>query len=658
MKRAGWAWSGNRGLADKLLVLAVGVIGVPYALWMAILILQPDDAVPATPIVEVERSIETLGLARYDSEGFAALAQRGPPGPEAGWQNVSLPDVLPLDPVIEAPVEAPMARLWLKARYVPPAGDAGHRQLAVYVTRIMGGAYSVWVDGRLVDANVEDWRMQWNVPVLIKLPLASGRDGNPVEVSIGVPYRLSQGYAFGSMSIGPVAAIQRLHEIRSFWQAWLPRAAILVALLLGLISLGFWVAVRSEREHLLLALTSIDWFVANTQYFGDFRDPATSLWYGALNDAAITWVLPLVTMFALRFVRRRLAWLETVLVFNAAAATILTLPIWRWQLLGVIAQHYVTLALAFTTFSVLTWLAVREGDRSFRLIVGSIWLMQLFGLHDVFYLTSQRAPDHVHLFPYATFFVFGAFLYAMQQRYLGARTALAELNASLDRRLRQREAELAELHGKQLAQEQERVLQDERQRIMRDMHDGVGTVLMSSLAMAEQGRLPAERTAVVLRDSLDQIKLVIDSLEPVENDIVALLANLRYRFGQRVEEAGVHIDWAMEELPRLPWLDAGASLHVLRIVQEAVTNTLKHAGASQLRIAARVEEGEAEPEIAIVIADDGRGFDPAGAGRGRGLRNLRYRAEQLGGRLRIRSTPGEGTVIELRLPLAGRTAST
>jgi signal transduction histidine kinase len=241
----------------------------------------------------------------------------------------------------------------------------------------------------------------------------------------------------------------------------------------------------------------------------------------------------------------------------------------------------------------------------------------------------------------------------MQRRYLHVRTDLVTLNASLDQRLRDREAELGEQHRKLLATEHERVVFEERQRIMRDMHDGIGTALMSSLAMAEQGRLTQEHAVAVLRDGLDELKLVIDSMEPVEKDVVALLASLRFRFGQRIEEAGIRIAWEMEELPPLPWLDPSAALQVLRIVQEALTNVLKHSQATEVRISARpANRGTAQTSIVIRITDNGVGFDPEHARNGRGLNNLRHRAAALGGELRFQSKPGRGTSISLHLPLA------
>jgi signal transduction histidine kinase len=430
-------------------------------------------------------------------------------------------------------------------------------------------------------------------------------------------------------------------------------AAVFITLLLGLISLHYWWAERSEQAYLMLAFSAISWAIANTQYLGDFENDFTSAWFGVLNDSAICWLFCFLTLFAFQFAERRSPRIELFVILYAVTITVLTLPVWRWAVQGLILQHYIDLVIVFSTFGYLTWVAYARGSYELKVIVLAMWTMPLFGIHTIYYLTSQRDPDGIHLYPYSSYIIFGAFLYVMQRRYLHARTALVEINATLDHRLQQREAELEAQHRQLMATEQQRVVFAERQRIMRDMHDGIGTALMSSLAMAEQGRLTQEHAVAVLRDGLDELKLVIDSLEPVENDIVALLANLRYRFGQRIEEAGVRIGWEMAELPPLPWLDPSRALQVLRVVQESVTNVLKHSRATEVRISARPSIRDAEHTgVVIRVTDNGRGFDTEQTARGRGLNNLRHRAAELGAKLHIESKPGRGTSVSLHLPLA------
>lgn len=652
MKPAEWVWSTNRTASENLLGLALWLVGLPFLLWFLFVAYRAFDTPAPRPVESVQRWVEQLSGVSYDTAGFAALAKRAPDFSGAQWSTVTLPDAQPIPPISETR-DVPVARVWMRVRYTLPADEPAPAQLAVHVTRIMGGAWTVWVDGKLIDANLEDWRMQWNVPLFVKLPAGSVVPGQPVDIDVAFPHRLSQGYAFGSLYIGHADAIQRLHETRVFWQSTLPKAAILITLLLGLLAFHYWLVDRSDRAYSMLAFSAIIWFLANTQYFGDFLDDTASLWFSALNDAATSWLLCALTLFSIQFDGERWPRLEIWLVLYSVAVMLISLPVWDWGVYALTFQHYVDLVLVFGVFGYFTWRSFARGSYEFRLIMVAIWSMPLLGLHNIYYLTAQRAPDGIHLFPYSTFFVFGAFLYVMQRRYLHARTSLVDLNASLDDRLRAREAELDVQHRKLMATEQQRVVYEERQRIMRDMHDGIGTALMSSLALAEHGHLDQERAATVLRESLDELKLVIDSLEPVDNDIATLLASLRFRFGQRIEDAGVRISWDMGDVPQLPWLDPSHALQVLRIVQETLTNVLKHSHATEVCISARPAIRDTSNVAVVVrVTDNGVGFDPEGVQRGRGLDNLRRRAADIGAELRLRSKPGMGASVSLHLPLA------
>jgi signal transduction histidine kinase len=167
--------------------------------------------------------------------------------------------------------------------------------------------------------------------------------------------------------------------------------------------------------------------------------------------------------------------------------------------------------------------------------------------------------------------------------------------------------------------------------------------------MVEQGRLSAGEVATVLRECIDDLKLTIDSLEPIGQDLVTLLATLRYRLGRRLEQAGLTLEWRVGDLPSLPWLDAVTALQVLRIIQEALTNVIKHAGARTIRIATEVSG----TEVQVRISDDGVGFDGNVSGGGRGLMNMRRRAEQLGGQVEFAREAG-WTQVTLRLPVDRR----
>ncbi|RZL29769.1 MAG: hypothetical protein EOP35_24975 [Rubrivivax sp.] len=103
----------------------------------------------------------------------------------------------------------------------------------------------------------------------------------------------------------------------------------------------------------------------------------------------------------------------------------------------------------------------------------------------------------------------------------------------------------------------------------------------------------------------------------------------------------------MADMPPLPWLEPALALQVLRLIQEAMTNVIKHAQARTLTLAAN-QAGDA---LEVRIEDDGCGFDAAAVRAGQGLASMRQRARALGATLSWHSTPARGTCVRLRLPL-------
>jgi signal transduction histidine kinase len=128
-----------------------------------------------------------------------------------------------------------------------------------------------------------------------------------------------------------------------------------------------------------------------------------------------------------------------------------------------------------------------------------------------------------------------------------------------------------------------------------------------------------------------------------------LLVTLRFRLGPRLESSGIELYWAVEHVPPLAWLDPASALHILRIVQEAFTNIVKHTCATQISVETHVTEEEV---VAVAITDNGRGFNVEKAlqQRGRGLNNQLQRAAAIGAKIIFESS-ASGTCLTLLLPL-------
>jgi hypothetical protein len=125
-----------------------------------------------------------------------------------------------------------------------------------------------------------------------------------------------------------------------------------------------------------------------------------------------------------------------------------------------------------------------------------------------------------------------------------------------------------------------------------------------------------------------------------------VLGSLRYRLDDIIRSSGVRLVWEVEELPAVGDLKPSAVFALQRMLLEAITNALKHSGAQLLRVTARARD----PDVEISIEDDGCGFDPSRRPAGLGLANMRARAQRIGARVRIHTSPGRGTDVTISIP--------
>lgn len=204
----------------------------------------------------------------------------------------------------------------------------------------------------------------------------------------------------------------------------------------------------------------------------------------------------------------------------------------------------------------------------------------------------------------------------------------------------------------------------ERERWARELHDdalqGLAAIRIN-LATALQSKAEdraqriegaAEETLASLEDQINDLNRLINDLRPAALERLGLagaLQALAEECSARADaEVDARIEIAAEESGEEPGRDEERIVY--RLVQEALTNIVKHANASHVEVSAEEREGE----VRISIRDDGDGFDATAATAGRGLTGMRERIELFGGEIEVSSKPGEGTAISARVPLGQR----
>lgn len=193
----------------------------------------------------------------------------------------------------------------------------------------------------------------------------------------------------------------------------------------------------------------------------------------------------------------------------------------------------------------------------------------------------------------------------------------------------------------------------ERERLLRDMHDGVGAQLITALRGLERGVLDKDAIAHALQDGLDDLRMLMDNADP-QATLTQRLAAWRNRWDTRLTTLGLQLHWHLSDDIDDLVLPGDTSLQLLRVVQEACTNVIKHAQASQIWLTAQRIQLPEGPTLYIEVRDNGRGFDATRPFKqGRGQANIRFRAKQIGAHLAVEPppVPHNGCCVKLWLPL-------
>ena len=211
---------------------------------------------------------------------------------------------------------------------------------------------------------------------------------------------------------------------------------------------------------------------------------------------------------------------------------------------------------------------------------------------------------------------------------------------------------------------QERALERERARIAQDLHDDLGSSLtrislLSTLLQAdkdepEQVTLHAGKLSEAADQTVRALEEIVWAVRPGSDSLQSLVEYIAHFANEAFEDNPTRCRLDLpHDLPAKP-LPPDVRHNIFLIVKEALTNALRHAGAKEVHVQAKVSADSLE----ILVQDDGCGFEPAMPpmeGKRHGLGNMRRRAEAIGGTLELQSTPGKGTSVRLVVHLANGT---
>lgn len=548
----------------------------------------------------------------------------GPTAPERGWTAVVLPDHFQNHPPagdrtgwyrfafdLAAPPEEPLVLLV-------------QRVVLTAEFRLNGSLLNPDVRFRQPGGPAGTQMLNW--PHWIVLPAGLFHAGrNELLIKLRGD-RVTPAWISG-ISLGRPDALRGEYLLRDIPQRLVPQALFVLLLASLVFGLRLWWRERLPLQRQVVTTTLL-WLV----HLGVYLVPALPLpWGAALALVAVLWI---AFHWALLHLLWRLsdggwAWFPRALSIGSAVPLVGALLVLILEpsesLLGLLMLP-TTVLRCLTTVLLVRW-AWRERSWSAVLLTASELLWFAGPVQLLLVVLDLIPPDPFMLSPGTGLPLYLVMLWLAAQR------------------LSQQREEAA-------LQRQTAVL-EERQRMMLDMHDGIGSQLVAALRLARRDDVPRPEVAQAIQDALHDLRLIIDAQDGAAQELQSLLHQWRERHQARLESLGPRLTWEIAALPAPRPLSPPEALQILRIVQEALNNAVQHARSTTICIALVPVPGGCE----LSVSDDGTGIaatPSAGPGRGRGLDNMQRRASRLGARLEVRTGEGRGTVVNLLLPDAAQ----
>ena len=444
-----------------------------------------------------------------------------------------------------------------------------------------------------------------------------------------------EGATLSSILLGPADKVMQAQRARE-WRQGLRSGTALTGALLGLFLLILWLALRQEwiyglgGLHCLLIAFLLSPYLSNTPVL-------PPPWWRLLLDVADVLAKGLLLLLTLRLLNFQQRWMN----ITCLAYIVLAIPIdayaawqgfawvdfkqpWPWWALG---SRALVLGAALGLAS---YAAVQRVSWSLALSALAIATATcLWAYVSLFALIWPRpfVVIDLNVFGYLALLLLTGLL--LQRRFIGSLQAQRQAKQELQDQLAQRSAQLQANYEALRLSEQARSAAIERERLMQEMHDGLGSQLLTTKLSVQRGQITPDAVVTALEDCLNEMRLNVDTLSVSDGDLSLLLANLRHRLGPRLQSAGLDLHWQVGDTPLVPSLCGSNGRELIRIAQEALNNILHHAQARTVSFETRFEQGV----VQLLIGDDGCGMPPQ-ASEGRGLRNIRARAKRIGAQVR------------------------
>jgi signal transduction histidine kinase len=579
-------------------------------------------------------SIESVEIALLDTHAI--------PHTTAHWRQINLPfftqdiGILTREDVPES------GSVWLRF-YLE---QATHEEPSALLFWRYNRALTVYFNGTEIAANSHrDGRTttSWNRPLLANIAEDRWIPG-PNEVTV----KLMVSHWGGSMApilFGPRSVLAGIDASRLFRQVELNKILLAFALTIGLFTLALWLLRRHDSVYLWFSAICFSWALGTSHNIIYHNLIPNDLWLPLVHitiDSCIFFMYGFIGRIAnARKPLREKTFLTWTL---AAAITHLLIPAHLfWQtaylihLVGVLVLGALVLRVAL--------LALHQRQTEAIVITAAIMIQIVLFATNAFqmFFNPRQGWDQSLVYAYLGIpILLLIFAGILLKRFTDALNTSETLNRDLEQKVEVSRQIIAQGFEERRQLEMDQAAEQERLKIYRDLHDDVGSRLLSIIHADTDKKL-----GDMARSALESLRQAVSKANTLDQPLHQLLADIREESELRLQGSGHSVTWQQSENLSQQIIESTLAFNLNRIMKELVSNIIRHARARRVSI----NIGTSATGLQITVADDGCGFDlNLAQTTGNGLNNLRSRSEDINASLEYQSGTG-GTLVTITVPI-------
>ena len=445
--------------------------------------------------------------------------------------------------------------------------------------------------------------------------------------------------------IGPRAELEDIRAERHFRQVEINRMRLVFALSFGLLTFCFWLIRRQDDIYLWFSIMCANWALITSHMVIYFNSLPLNWWLPIVH-ISINLCIFSVYCFIGRLVQARNTRNEKLFLYWTIIAGIINLslsPQWFWQVTYL--MHMISVAVLASLMFRVALIALRKRQTVAIVITLAIFGQMLLFVINAFQMFFRSSEDLDITMVFASMgmpLLLLIFATVLLKGFTDAMQTIEMRNRELETKVEHSRLIIERGYEERRLLEIKQAAEQERVKIYRDLHDDVGSRLLSIIHADTDNKLGS-----MARSALESLRHAVSKANTRDQALNELMAGIREETELRLTGSGHQVTWTQNDLPDLA-VPSDVAFNINRILKELVSNIIRHAHASEVDVRIIFDISQ----LTLIVSDNGCGMpDDARAHDGNGLNNIRSRSAEISASVSIISTPSEGTQTQINIPL-------